>query len=152
MACDCLPALHFSVSDEQLPVGGSGFKRSLGRLALAFWGDCRRPMGLIFIRNYLMANIRQVSSINRVLRNLASQKEQQVQQQQNESVYEKLRMFNGQTGGWAWYPGNTAASHLSLHPSTAAAAAAAAVTVNTNNLNDQLIRDDLNHDKRGKYF
>lgn len=47
----------------------------------------------------------QVSSINRVLRNLASQKEQAASQAQNDSVYEKLRMFNGQAAtGW-WYPG-----------------------------------------------
>ncbi|XP_067614422.1 paired box protein Pax-6 [Eurosta solidaginis] len=72
-----------------------------------------------------------VSSINRVLRNLASQKEQQVQQQ-SESVYEKLRMFNGQPGAWTWYPSNTTPAHLALPPQPT-----------PTHLSGQLVRDDL---------
>ncbi|KAH8376009.1 hypothetical protein KR093_004796 [Drosophila rubida] len=74
-----------------------------------------------------------VSSINRVLRNLASQKEQQAQQQ-NESVYEKLRMFNGQSGGWAWYPSNTTTAHLALPPTPTAV---------PTNLSGQIVRDEV---------
>lgn len=79
----------------------------------------------------------QVSSINRVLRNLASQKEQQ--SVPSDSVYDKLRMFNGQSGGWAWYPtSNTAPTHLSLPPTPTSA-----------QLSGQLSRDELQ--KRGEF-
>lgn len=70
-----------------------------------------------------------------MLRNLASQKEQQASSQ-NESVYDKLRMFNSQTPGWAWYPSTPTAPHLGLPPAPTALAS-------------QISRDDLQ--KRGEH-
>lgn len=91
-----------------------------------------------------------------MLRNLASQKEQQVQQQ-NESVYDKIRMFNGQSQGWTWYPTPTVSSnpitniqtntsnHIDSSTSPATIAAAAAAVAVSNNM---AMREDIS--KRGK--
>uniref|UniRef100_A0A8C0V3R6 Paired box protein Pax-6 n=1 Tax=Cyanistes caeruleus TaxID=156563 RepID=A0A8C0V3R6_CYACU len=64
-------------------------------------------------------NIPSVSSINRVLRNLASEK----QQMGADGMYDKLRMLNGQTGTWGtrpgWYPGTSPAHPHSNAPQQA---------------------------------
>lgn len=70
-----------------------------------------RPLNQTLIQIFLFYNhmsfVMQVSSINRVLRNLASEK----QQMGADGMYDKLRMLNGQTGTWGtrpgWYPGTS---------------------------------------------
>lgn len=75
------------------------------------WAKCGRAcnilLNLTLILLLCVIVVIQVSSINRVLRNLASEK----QQMGADGMYDKLRMLNGQTGTWGtrpgWYPGTS---------------------------------------------
>lgn len=80
-------------------------------------------------------------------------------QHQSESVYDKLRMFNGQSGGWVgWYPaaavasgGSATPAHLALPtPTPTSITSLSAGSVSTNHSGGALSRDDLH--KRGKYI
>lgn len=68
---------------------------------------CNVLLNLTLILLLCVIVVIQVSSINRVLRNLASEK----QQMGADGMYDKLRMLNGQTGTWGtrpgWYPGTS---------------------------------------------
>lgn len=128
----------------------------MGKSISLFLIHCTFVLNKVFFFFPLLQLSQQVSSINRVLRNLASQKEHQIQQQ-NESVYDKLRMFNGQSGGWAWYPAAAAATvtcstgvpaQLSI-PTPSAITNISAGSIASNLNGNQIIRDDLH--KRGKF-
>lgn len=66
-------------------------------------------------------------------------------------------MFNGQSGGWAWYPpavasgGSATPAHLSLPtPTPTSITSLSGGSVSTNLSGGQISRDD--HHKRGKWI
>uniref|UniRef100_A0A8C5TMB2 Paired box 6 n=1 Tax=Malurus cyaneus samueli TaxID=2593467 RepID=A0A8C5TMB2_9PASS len=93
------PALREALTYAQVELPAAQRDAGVARVA---GGERATALPLPFLSFAL-----QVSSINRVLRNLASEK----QQMGADGMYDKLRMLNGQTGTWGtrpgWYPGTS---------------------------------------------